>query len=208
MATLLRIDVSPRGAQSHSRRFADELVQVLAGKRGLRRTVVRDLGAGPATAIDEAYVRAMHAHATPAPTEGVPQLTLSEQLIGELETSDILVISTPVHNYTVPASLKAWIDQVVRIGRTFKSTPQGKIGRLWIGRPTSSPPRADTSRTGRRASPISSRRIWTPSSQPSASVTCTTSACRALRAEMRPSRSPTPRLARRSMAFISAGVVS
>jgi FMN-dependent NADH-azoreductase len=135
MATLLRIDVSPRGAQSHSRRFADELVQVLAGKGGLLRTIVRDLGAGPAVSIDADYVRAMHAHATPAPAEGVPQLALSEQLIGELETSDVVLISTPVHNYTVPASLKAWIDKVVRIGRTFKSTPQGKVGSL-ADRPT------------------------------------------------------------------------
>ena len=67
MATLLRIDVSPRGAQSHSRRFADELVQALAGKGGLLRTIVRDLGAGPAASIDADYVRAMHAHATSHP---------------------------------------------------------------------------------------------------------------------------------------------
>ena len=51
-------------------------------------------------------------------------------LIVELEATDALVIATPMHNFTVPAALKAWIDQVVRIGRTFRSTPDGKIGLL------------------------------------------------------------------------------
>ncbi len=72
----------------------------------------------------------MLAHRSKDQSADVPELAHSEQLISELETSDALVISTPVHNYTVPASLKAWIDQVVRIGRTFKSTPEGKVGIL------------------------------------------------------------------------------
>ena len=59
----------------------------------------------------------------------------SESLIDELERSDLLILSTPMHNFTVPAALKAWIDQVVRFGRTFKSTPEGKIG-LLMDRPT------------------------------------------------------------------------
>ena len=135
MATLLRIDVSPRGFQSHSRRFADELVQALAARSHVQRTVVRDLGVDPAAPIDADYVEAMHAHAAGTKTAGVSQLALSEQLIGELEVAGLVVISTPVHNYTVPASLKAWIDRVVRIGRTFASTPAGKVGSL-ADRPT------------------------------------------------------------------------
>ena len=51
-------------------------------------------------------------------------------LIRELEAADIVVIATPMHNYTVPAVLKAWIDHIVRIHRTFASTPAGKVGKL------------------------------------------------------------------------------
>jgi FMN-dependent NADH-azoreductase len=54
----------------------------------------------------------------------------SEWLIRDLEAADILVIATPMHNYSVPAVLKAWVDQVVRIHRTFTSTPGGKVGKL------------------------------------------------------------------------------
>jgi FMN-dependent NADH-azoreductase len=54
----------------------------------------------------------------------------SEELIRELESSEILVIATPVHNYTVPSALKMWIDHIVRVRRTFNVTPNGKLGAL------------------------------------------------------------------------------
>ena len=47
-----------------------------------------------------------------------------------MEAADRVVIATPMHNFGVPAPLKAWVDQVVRINRTFRSTPEGKIGLL------------------------------------------------------------------------------
>jgi FMN-dependent NADH-azoreductase len=77
----------------------------------------------------------MIAHQTADSARGVAALQPSERLIGELEACDLLVLSTPMHNFTVPALLKAWLDQVVRFGRTFRSTPEGKIG-LLEDRPT------------------------------------------------------------------------
>jgi FMN-dependent NADH-azoreductase len=135
MKTLLRIDASPRTTESHSRRFADSLVAHLVQSRSDWRTIHRDLGKGPAGAIDQPYVRAMLTHHTPEQSASAPALALSERLIGELDEADAVVIASPVHNYTVPASLKAWVDQVVRVGRTFRSTPQGKVGSL-VDRPT------------------------------------------------------------------------
>ncbi len=55
---------------------------------------------------------------------------MSERLIVELESADCIVIGTPMHNFTVPSVLKAWIDHVVRIHRTFNATPEGKVGLL------------------------------------------------------------------------------
>ena len=57
-------------------------------------------------------------------------LDRAEALIHEIEAADVIVIGTPMHNLTVPSVLKAWIDQVLRAGRTFKSTPAGKVGML------------------------------------------------------------------------------
>jgi FMN-dependent NADH-azoreductase len=55
---------------------------------------------------------------------------LAEQLIDEIERSDVVVIGTPMNNFTVPSVLKAWIDQILRVGRTMKSTAAGKVGML------------------------------------------------------------------------------
>ena len=59
-----------------------------------------------------------------------PRFALSESLIGELEAADFVVIGTPMNNFAVPSTLKAWIDHIVRIRRTFRSTAEGKIGIL------------------------------------------------------------------------------
>ncbi|WFU45035.1 NAD(P)H-dependent oxidoreductase [Bradyrhizobium sp. CB82] len=48
----------------------------------------------------------------------------------EVEAADVIVIGTPMHNFTIPSVLKAWIDQVLRVGRTMESTPAGKVGML------------------------------------------------------------------------------
>lgn len=42
----------------------------------------------------------------------------------------MLFIVTPMHNFTVPAALKLWLDHVIRINRSFDATPQGKVGRM------------------------------------------------------------------------------
>jgi FMN-dependent NADH-azoreductase len=75
------------------------------------------------------YAAALASPATlAAPPKG--PLDVSEALIREVEAADVIVIGTPMHNYTIPSVLKAWIDQVLRVGRTMQSTPTGKVGML------------------------------------------------------------------------------
>jgi FMN-dependent NADH-azoreductase len=57
-------------------------------------------------------------------------LALSETLIAELEEADEVVIGVAMHNFSVPASLKLWIDQIARNGRTFSYTAGGPQGLL------------------------------------------------------------------------------
>jgi len=54
----------------------------------------------------------------------------SERLVREVELADIVVIATPMHNYSVPAALKLWLDHIARVRRTFDISAQGKIGLL------------------------------------------------------------------------------
>ncbi|SHM16185.1 NAD(P)H-dependent oxidoreductase [Rhodanobacter sp. OK091] len=125
---ILHIDCSPR-RESHSRALSAAIVERLlevAPGASIRR---RDLGTQPLPHAVADYAIALSTPATlAAPPKG--SLDVSEMLIQELEAADAIVIGTPMHNYTIPSSLKAWVDQVLRVGRTMKSTSAGKVGML------------------------------------------------------------------------------
>ncbi|WP_201314607.1 NAD(P)H-dependent oxidoreductase [Dyella sp. EPa41] len=125
---ILHIDCSPR-LESHSRGLSAAIVERLlevAPAASIRR---RDLGIEPLPHAMADYAVALSTPATlAAPPKG--SLDVSEMLVREIEAADVIVIGTPMHNYTIPSSLKAWIDQVLRVGRTMKSTPAGKVGML------------------------------------------------------------------------------
>jgi FMN-dependent NADH-azoreductase len=122
MRTLLYLTCSPRGLDSAARELGDAIVARLAANR----VIHRDLATEPPPLVDAAFSRAILA----PPDRAHPAFATSEALIGELEAAETIVIATPMHNFTVPAALKAWIDKVVRIHRTFASTPEGKRGLL------------------------------------------------------------------------------
>jgi FMN-dependent NADH-azoreductase len=126
MTTILHLRCSPRGAAAFSSRMAEEVIARLQDHHAGARLVFRDLAADPPPLVDAAFSAAILG----PPGEVPPALEVSETLIRELEAADILVIATPMHNYGVPAVLKAWVDQIVRIHRTFASTPGGKVGKL------------------------------------------------------------------------------
>ncbi|MGV2291600.1 NAD(P)H-dependent oxidoreductase [Trinickia sp. YCB016] len=129
MSVLLHISTSTRGDGSHSRRVGRALVEAL--RRAADVTLVtRDLAREPVPHADAAYVDAMLMPQAERGADEAAALTLSETLIEELEAADALVIDTPMHNFTVPSVLKAWVDHVVRVGRTFNVTPNGKVGLL------------------------------------------------------------------------------
>lgn len=125
MTTILLIQVSPR-PNSFSRRLAGEIVARLVALNPGARLIDRDLAAAPPPHPDGDFYDAILSRSD-APQ---PALDLSERLIVELEQADWVVIGTPMNNFTVPSTLKSWLDHIVRIRRTFASTPDGKVGLL------------------------------------------------------------------------------
>jgi len=127
---ILHIDCSPR-RESHSRQLSSAVVDMLLAILPDVRISRRDLGHEPIPHAGADYAAAL---ATPASLAAAGRsadaLLLAEQLIQEVEHSDVVVIGTPMNNFTVPSVLKAWIDQILRVGRTMKSTPAGKVGML------------------------------------------------------------------------------
>lgn len=128
--TILRLDCSPGGEASYSCQLGDALLEALRTRHPGAALVARNLADSPPSPVTEGFTLAMRTHQTAALAATAPALAESEALIAELEASQVLVIATPMHNFTVPAVLKLWLDQVVRFGRTFRSTPEGKTGLL------------------------------------------------------------------------------
>ena len=125
---ILHIDCSTRES-SWSRRMSAAIVDRLSADKGPVTIVRRNLGLHPISHTMPAYADSLSTAAAAGAADPEAHL-LSEELIVELETADILVLGTPMHNFTVPSVLKAWIDQVLRVGRTIIPTPVGKVGAL------------------------------------------------------------------------------
>jgi FMN-dependent NADH-azoreductase len=127
---ILHIDCSPR-LDSHSRSLSAALVSQLFVIDPDASITRRDLGRDPIPHADSDYATALSSPGALAAGQSDRALSLSEQLIQEVEAADVLVIGTPINNFTVPSVLKAWIDQILRMGRTMGASPTGeKFGLL------------------------------------------------------------------------------
>lgn len=125
---LLRVFGSPRGADSESRRLSQEIVDALMAAH---RVELTEVDASDLPAVDSGYALALASREDPAhPPAAGSALHRSDTLIAQLAAADVVVIATPMHNFTLPSSIKAWVDHIVRIRVTFNATPQGKIGSL------------------------------------------------------------------------------
>jgi FMN-dependent NADH-azoreductase len=128
MKKILMIEVSPRGKDSASRAVADTLAARLASLYPSAKLIRRDLAAEPLPHLDETTLRATSTK-DPAEMESLKAAARpSDRLTDELLESDLLVIATPMWNFGIPSVLKAWIDLVVRSGRTFQYADGSVLG--------------------------------------------------------------------------------
>jgi FMN-dependent NADH-azoreductase len=128
---ILHLDCSPRGQASESYRISQQIIGFLVEREPGALLVRRVIGSGAIAHIDGSYATALGStERSAAEISPSGAMSRSEELIQELESSDVVVIGTPMHNFTVPSALKAWIDHVVRVRRTFNSTAEGYVGTL------------------------------------------------------------------------------
>jgi FMN-dependent NADH-azoreductase len=128
MSRLLFVSSNLTGSGLKTRRLALELIDSLRKANPALLVAERNLYAQPIP------------HLSPQSFEGVPETrlsagqrrsrVLSDALIGEVEAAEIIVIAAPMQNFSVPSTLKAWIDHIARAGRTFRFTPDGPVGLL------------------------------------------------------------------------------
>jgi FMN-dependent NADH-azoreductase len=124
---ILHVSCSPRGQVAESYRLSQKIVGFLLQKEPKAIVVNRVVGGGAISHVDADYATSQQSSADVSQEGSMAQ---SEALIQELEGADVVVIGTPMHNFSVPSALKAWIDHVVRARRTFNVTAAGKVGTL------------------------------------------------------------------------------
>lgn len=123
--TILQIDVSPRGAESVTRKLTQNVVERLAPDTIIIRDLTRSL-----PHLDSDWIGANFTPANDHTAEQRALLRISDTLVDEIRRADTIVIGLPVWNFGIPAALKAWVDLVARAGETFRYTKDGPQGLL------------------------------------------------------------------------------
>lgn len=126
MPNLLVLQNSVNLDTSVSRRLVDAFVESYVVHHADARIVQRDLAKDPIPHLSPSLA------AVQLSGEGsqTAATALADGLIEELEAADIVVIGTPLYNFTIPSTLKAWLDHVIKARRTFAyvdGSPRGLL---------------------------------------------------------------------------------
>jgi FMN-dependent NADH-azoreductase len=119
MNTILRIDASSRATNSVSRTLGNYFEAAWLERHPRDRVLRRDVVTEPIRHIADQTIAGFYTPADQLTAELHAATALSDRLIAELRAADVLLITVPMYNFSVPSALKAWIDQIVRIGQTF-----------------------------------------------------------------------------------------
>ncbi|MCH9006090.1 MAG: NAD(P)H-dependent oxidoreductase [Proteobacteria bacterium] len=126
---VLEISSSGRRDGSVTRQLSNDLVAALEDRFGTIETTRRDLSSG-VPFVDEAWIEANFTPDAVRTRQHVEALAYSDELVVELKKADIVVIGVPIYNFSIPATLKAWIDMIARARLTFQYTDSGPVGLL------------------------------------------------------------------------------
>ena len=123
------IESSPREGESASRRLTAKLRERLRSLYPEAKLTEHDLSKDPFPHLDNQTVKAIFTKDQTEAESLKEVLRLSDQLTEEVLSSDLLVIASPMWNFGLPSSLKAWVDHIVRPGKTFRYAGDGVEGR-------------------------------------------------------------------------------
>lgn len=130
MQKLLLIHTSLQGPESLSSSLASDYVARWQANNPDGRVVSRDLAVKPVPHLTAERFAAFTTAADERNAEQLAIVAFSDQLIGELQEAEEILIALPMHNFGIPSTLKAYIDHVARAGITFRYTGEGSIGLL------------------------------------------------------------------------------
>jgi FMN-dependent NADH-azoreductase len=128
MSTILVITASPRGQRSVSRALTTSFAQLWAQEHPGDTILLRDIGHHPVPHVTEPWVVGAFAPPDAQSPESKAAIAVSDQLVEEFLSADRYVFGVPMFNFNIPSTFKAYIDQIVRAGKTFAVGPNGYEG--------------------------------------------------------------------------------
>ena len=130
MKNILHIITSPRMDVSASRKLGNAVIEKIQEKYPDSNIKSRDLTKNPVPFLGEEHINTFFSPAENRSPEQQSINEYSENLISELQEADIIVIDSPMYNFSVPATLRAYFDFTSRAGYTFKYSERGPEGLL------------------------------------------------------------------------------
>ena len=127
MSHILHLDSSPRESRSVSRALTKEFVSNWVQQHPQGTVTYRDVGLHPVPPVDESWIAAAFNKSESLPNEHSEALQISDELIAELLQAECYVFGIPMYNFSIPANFKAYVDQIVRINRTFTPAWEGLL---------------------------------------------------------------------------------
>ncbi len=119
MSKVLIINASARRERSLSRYMTNMFAETWETKFPNDRIIYREVGQENIPHITEKWIAAAFKPSALRTSEDLKALEVSDELIGELKDADVIVIGTPMYNWSIPSALKAYIDQVLRVQETI-----------------------------------------------------------------------------------------
>jgi FMN-dependent NADH-azoreductase len=128
MSTILVITASPRGERSVSRALTTAFAGLLAQHHPEDTILLRDIGHHPVPHVTEPWIAGAFAPAEAQSPESKAAIAVSDQLVEEFLSADRYIFGVPMYNFNIPSTFKAYIDQIVRAGKTYAVGPNGYEG--------------------------------------------------------------------------------
>lgn len=125
---ILFVTSSARGDASYSNQVAARLLDELGDAHPEATLTVRDLARDPLPHIDQSFLDGLSLSEEQRGPAERTAIERSDDLIDELLAADTVVIAAPMYNFSIPSTLKAWIDHIARAGRTFQVGDDGAQG--------------------------------------------------------------------------------
>lgn len=123
LKSLLVINSSARTTGSQSRKLAETFINHWKKKHVNSKIHLRELGNQIIPHITEEWISAAFKPLENRTQKDIHSLEFSDEYIKEIKEADTIVIASPMYNWSIPSSLKAYIDQIVRVNETWKHNP-------------------------------------------------------------------------------------